>query len=223
MRGVDLEALSPRDRLAWALETYGDGLLFTSSFGAGSGVLLHLWSELARDRPVVFLDTGFLFPETLAYKDELARRLGLRVEVVKPVLPATDFTQAHGDDIQKRDADFCCRKNKVEPLEPYERAAKAWISGLRRDQGPTRKDLPIVLRQESGPTKIHPIATMTRDDVRGYMLAHDIPEHPLSARRYLSIGCAPCTAPVEEGADERAGRWAFSEKTECGLHGRFTT
>jgi phosphoadenosine phosphosulfate reductase len=142
---------------------------------------------------------------------------------VKPAVSASDFTRAHGQDIQKRDADFCCKKNKVEPLEPYERAAKAWISGLRRDQGPSRKDLPIVLEQNDGPTKIHPIATMTRDEVRGYMLAHDIPEHPLRARRYLSVGCVPCTAPVEEGADERAGRWAFSEKTECGLHGRFTT
>jgi phosphoadenosine phosphosulfate reductase len=223
MRGVDLESLSPRERLAWALDTWGDELLFTSSFGAGSGVLLHLWSELAPRRPVVFLDTGFLFPETLAYKDDLARRLGLRVEVVRPALSASDFTRAHGDDIQKRDADFCCKKNKVEPLEPYERAAKAWISGLRRDQGPSRKDLPIVLEQKNGPTKIHPIATMTRDEVRGYMLAHDLPEHPLRARRYLSIGCAPCTAPVDDGADERAGRWAFSDKTECGLHGRFTT
>ena len=223
MRGVDLEALTPRERLAWVLDTYGDGLLFTSSFGAGSGVLLHLWSELARDRPVVFLDTGFLFAETLAYKDALARRLGLSVEVVQPALSAADFTRAHGEDVQRRDADFCCKKNKVEPLEPYERAAKAWISGLRRDQGPTRKNLPIVLARENAPIKVHPIATMTRDDVSAYMREHDIPEHPLRSRRYLSIGCAPCTAPVEEGADERAGRWAFSEKTECGLHGRFTT
>jgi phosphoadenosine phosphosulfate reductase len=215
--------VTPRERLAWALGTYGDGLLFTSSFGAGSGVLLHLWSELARDRPVVFLDTGFLFAETLAYKDELARRLGLRVEVVRPALSANEFTHAHGDDIQRRDADFCCKKNKVEPLEPYERAAKAWVSGLRRDQGPTRKDLPIVLARENGPTKIHPIATMTRDDVSAYMREHDIPDHPLRARRYLSIGCAPCTAPVEDGEDERAGRWALSGKTECGLHGRFAT
>ena len=223
MRGLDLESLSPRERLAWALGTYSDGLLFTSSFGTGSGVLLHLWSELARDRPVVFLDTGFLFPETLAYKDALARRLGLRVEVVRPAISAAEFTRAHGADVQRRDADLCCKKNKVEPLEPYERAAKAWISGLRRDQGATRKDLPIVLTPETGPIKIHPIATMTRDDVSAYMREHDIPEHPLRSRRYLSIGCAPCTAPVEEGADERAGRWAFSEKTECGLHGRFTT
>jgi phosphoadenosine phosphosulfate reductase len=221
MRSIDLESVSPRERLAWALETYGDELLFTSSFGAGSGVLLHLWSELARERPVVFVDTGFLFPETLAYKDELARRLGLRVEVVRAALSAAEFTRANGDDVQRRDADFCCRKNKIEPLEHHERAAKAWISGRRRDQGPTRKDLPIVLHPEKGPIKIHPIATMTGDDVRGYMLAHDIPEHPLRARRYLSIGCAPCTAPVEEGRGERAGRWAFSEKTECGLHGRF--
>ncbi len=219
---IELEAMTPRERLAWALETYGDALLFTSSFGAGSSVLLHLWSELARARPVVFLDTGFLFPETLAYKDELAKHLGLRVEVVRPTISASDFTLAHGDDIQRRNADFCCKKNKVEPLEPYERAAKAWVSGLRRDQGPSRKDLPIVLTpKDGGPIKIHPLATMTRDDVRAYARAHDLPEHPLIARRYLSIGCAPCTSPAADDGDERAGRWAFSEKTECGLHGRF--
>ncbi len=218
---ADLERRTPRERLAWALDTFGDALLFTSSFGAGSGVLLHLWSELARERPVVFLDTGFLFPETIAYKDELVRLLGLRVEVVRPALGAAEFTALHGQDIQRRDADFCCKKNKVEPLAPYERAAKAWISGLRRDQGSTRRDLPIALAQPNGPLKIHPIATMTRDDVQAYMREHAIPEHPLRARRYLSIGCAPCTAPVGDGDDERAGRWAFSGKTECGLHGRF--
>jgi phosphoadenosine phosphosulfate reductase len=219
--GDALERMTPRARLAWALAEFGDALLFTSSFGAGSGVLLHLWSELARERPVVFLDTGFLFPETLAYKDELAQRLGLRVEIVRPIVDANAFVRAHGDDIQRRDADFCCKHNKIDPLAPYERAAKAWVSGLRRDQGRTREELPIARTQSNGPTKIHPIATMTRDDVRAYMREHEIPEHPLVVRRYLSIGCAPCTAPVDDGADERAGRWSFSEKTECGLHGRF--
>jgi phosphoadenosine phosphosulfate reductase len=217
----DLERRTPRERLAWALDTFGDELLFTSSFGAGSGVLLHMWSELARDRPVVFLDTGFLFQETLAYKDELARLFGLRVEVVKPAVSAAEFTRTHGDDIQRRDADFCCKKNKVEPLERWERAAKAWISGLRRDQGASRRDLPIALVPPEGPIKIHPIATMVRADIDAYMREHEIPEHPLRARRYLSIGCWPCTSPVADDGDERAGRWAFSEKTECGLHGRF--
>jgi phosphoadenosine phosphosulfate reductase len=218
---VTLEALSPRDRLRWALDTYGDGLLFTSSFGAGSGVLLHMWSELARERPVVFLDTGFLFAETLAYKDDLVRRLGLRVEVVHPTISTTDFVAAHGSDIQRRNPDFCCKTNKVDPLAPYERAARAWVSGLRRDQGSTRRDLPIVLERAPHPTKIHPLATVTRDEARAYLREHDVPEHPLVSRRYLSIGCAPCTQAVGKEEDERAGRWAFSEKTECGLHGRF--
>jgi phosphoadenosine phosphosulfate reductase len=216
-----LEERTPRERLAWALDTFGDGLLFTSSFGAGSGVLLHLWSAIAPERPVVFLDTGFLFPETLAYKDELTRLLGLRVEVARPAMGAAEFTELHGADIQRRAADFCCKTNKVDPLAPYERAAKAWVSGLRRDQGPSRRDLPIVLEQPPQPVKVHPIASMTRDEARAYMRDHGVPEHPLVARRYLSIGCAPCTAPVGDADDERAGRWAFSEKTECGLHGRF--
>ncbi len=217
-----LERMTARERLAWALDEFGDELLFTSSFGAGSGVLLHLWSELARTRPVVFLDTGFLFAETLAYRDDLAKRFDLRVETVRPRVGADSFLRTHGDDIQRRDANFCCKNNKVEPLAPYERHAKAWVSGLRRDQGKTRGDLPIALVRSEGPIKIHPIASMTREDVGAYMREHDIPEHPLVRRRYLSIGCAPCTSPVEDGATgERAGRWAFSDKTECGLHGRF--
>ncbi len=220
---MNLEAVAPIERLAWALDTYGEDLLFTSSFGAGSGVLLHMWSVLARALPVVFLDTGFLFPETLAYKDDLARRLGLRVEVVRAAETAETFVARHGADIQRRDPDLCCKTHKVDPLEPWERKARAWVSGLRRDQGPTRRDLPIVVERPPRPTKVHPLATMTRDDARRYMSEHGIPEHPLVARRYLSIGCAPCTQPVADDSDERAGRWAFSEKTECGLHGRFET
>lgn len=206
MRGVGLEPLNPRERLEWALDTYGEGLLFTSSFGAGSGVLLHMWSELARERPVVFLDTGFLFPETLAYKDALSHALGLHVEVVRPSTDTRDFIAAHGADIQRCDPDFCCKTNKVDPLAPYERRAKAWVSGLRRDQGPTRRDLPIVFEQPPRPTKIHPLASMTREDAAAYMRAHGVPEHPLVSRRYLSIGCAPCTEPVADDRDERAGR-----------------
>jgi phosphoadenosine phosphosulfate reductase len=223
MRGLALEAATPRERLAWALDTYGDALLFTSSFGAGSGVLLHMWSELARDRPVVFLDTGFLFPETLAYKDLLAEKLGLRVDVVRPAVATADFIAAHGSDVQRLDADFCCKTNKVDPLEPYERVAKAWVSGLRRDQGTTRRDLPIVVERPGRPTKVHPIASMTREEAWAYMQQHGVPEHPLVTRRYLSIGCAPCTQPVADDGHERTGRWVFSEKTECGLHGRFET
>ncbi len=213
-----LERASPRARLAWAVEQFAPSLLFTSSFGAGSGVLLHLWSEVAPSLPVVFLDTGFLFPETLAYRDALAERLGLRVEVVRPKLDAASFLAEHGSTVQRLTPDLCCQHNKVDPLAPYVARARGWVSGLRRDQSPTRSATPIVEERADGPIRVHPLATMTLVEQRAYLTTHGVPEHPLVARRYLSIGCAPCTRAVEAGEDERAGRWAGNEKTECGLH-----
>jgi phosphoadenosine phosphosulfate reductase len=213
-----LEHATPEERLAFAVERWGERLLFTSSFGAGSGVLLHLWSRVAPRLPVVVIDTGFLFDETLAYRDRLARELGLRIEIARPEVPRDDFLWEHGADIMARDPDFCCARNKVAPLEPYIARSLAWVSGLRRDQGKTREHVPILEPTENGPVKVYPLATMTRAEADAYMEAHGIPEHPLKAQRFLSIGCWPCTQPVPDGEDERAGRWAGRGKTECGLH-----
>jgi phosphoadenosine phosphosulfate reductase len=220
-----LELLSPEDRLAFAVDLFGDKLMFTSSFGAGSAVLLHLWSRVAKNLPMIFLDTGFLFLETLAYKDELANRLGLNVKTVHPEIAREEFLATNGSDIMFTNSDLCCAHNKVAPLAPILKNADAWVSGLRRDQSESRKNTPILLstaRDEGDGSylKVHPIATMTAADVAEYMQKFDLPEHPLKAKRYLSIGCEPCTRPVEEGEEERAGRWAGSGKTECGLHSR---
>jgi phosphoadenosine phosphosulfate reductase len=213
-----LERATPEERLAFAVERWGDELLFTSSFGAGSGVLLHMWSRVAPHLPVVVVDTGFLFDETLAYRDALVAKLGLRVEVARPAVPRDDFLWEHGADVMARDPDFCCAQNKIAPLQPYIARSRAWVSGLRRDQGQTREHVPILQPTVDGPVQVHPLATMTSAEANAYMLAHGIPEHPLKARRYLSIGCFPCTQPVPEGEDERAGRWAGNAKTECGIH-----
>jgi phosphoadenosine phosphosulfate reductase len=214
-----LERATPEERLTYAVERFGDRLLFTSSFGAGSAVLLHMWSRLARGLPVVFIDTGFLFDETLRYKDQLTAALGLQVETVRPSQPRDEFIVEHGADIQATDPNLCCAMNKVAPLAPWLARADAWVSGLRRDQSPTRRDTPILLHDDEGRVKVHPLATMTAADVVAYMARHGLPEHPLRARRYLSIGCEPCTFPVPDGeTDERAGRWAGRAKTECGLH-----
>lgn len=214
-----LEPLSADERLAFAVDTWGEDLLFTSSFGAQSVVVLHLWSRIAKGLPVVMLDTGFLFPETLAYRDRLVERLGLSVKTIRPDVPNADFVARYGDDIQKKDPDFCCGSNKVAPLAPHKEKAKAWVSGLRRDQSKTRAEVKI-LEEDGHLVRVHPIASFTKDDVAAYLAKHDLPEHPLVARRYLSIGCAPCTRAVEAGEDERAGRWAGTGKTECGLHVR---
>ncbi len=214
-----LETASPEARLAFAAETFGADLLFTSSFGAQSGVLLHLWSVVCRELPVTFIDTGFLFDETLLYRDELTARLGLDVRVVRPDVAHEAFVTRYGSDIQKSDPDFCCGVNKVAPIAPLKEQARAWVSGLRRDQSHTRADVAI-LETEGHLVRVHPLATLTATDIKAYMARHAIPEHPLSARRYLSIGCTPCTRAVGDGEDERAGRWAGSAKTECGLHAR---
>lgn len=213
-----LEGMTPEERLAFAVEGYGDRLLFTSSFGAGSGVLLHLWSRVAPHLPVVCIDTGFLFDETIEYRDRMVRDLGLRLEIAKPEMPRDEFLWEHGADIQARDPDLCCARNKVDPLKPWVARALGWVSGLRRDQSKTRDHVPILQPTEDGPVKVHPLATMTAADVAAYMSKHAIPEHPLKAKRFLSIGCWPCTQAVADGEDERSGRWAGKGKTECGLH-----
>jgi phosphoadenosine phosphosulfate reductase len=213
-----LEPASPEARLAWAVETWGERLLFTSSFGAGSGVLLHMWSKVATHLPVVFIDTGFLFDETHQYKDDLAKRLGLTVRTVRPALAKDAFLAEWGAAIYRENPDFCCNQNRVEPLRPLLTEVDAWISGLRRDQGAARARRPILLRGGDGVTKVHPLATMSGAEAAAYMARHDIPEHPLRAQGFASIGCAPCTRATRPGEEERAGRWAWTAKTECGLH-----
>ena len=212
------EAATPEERLAFAVERFGDGLLMTSSFGESAAILLHMWSRVAAGRPVVFIDTGFLFDETHAYQRDLAARFGLNVRVVRPAVPRAVFLAANGEDIMVRDPDACCAHNKVAPLEPLLEEATAWVSGLRRDQSRTRAHVPIFERTDKGKIKVYPLATMTAEQADRYRSEHAIPEHPLRARRYLSIGCEPCTRPVEDGEDARAGRWAGTGKTECGLH-----
>ncbi len=214
-----LEHASPEERLAFAAETFGDDLLFTSSFGAQSGVLLHLWSTVCRHLPVTFIDTGFLFSETLLYRDALVEQLGLNLRVLHPDITRAKFDADYGTDIQKKDPDFCCGVNKLAPISVLKENARGWVSGLRRDQSRTRADVAI-LETDEHLVRVHPIATLTAADVGAYLARHGIAEHPLVARRYLSIGCSPCTRAVAEGEDERAGRWDGSAKTECGLHAR---
>ena len=214
-----LERESPEQRLAFAVEQFGEELLFTSSFGAQSGVLLHLWSTVCPQLPVTFIDTGFLFQETLLYRDALAARLGLTVRVVRPEQPRATFVAQHGTDIQRTDPDLCCSLNKISPIAPLKAAARGWVSGLRRDQSRTRANVEI-LEAEGHLVRVHPIASLDAAGVSAYLARHDVPEHPLVARRYLSIGCTPCPRASADGEDERAGRWEWSGKTECGLHNR---
>ena len=189
-----------------------------SSFGADSVVLLHMVAWLDRTLPVLFIDTEMLFPETLAYQDALARHLGLTdVRRVRPDAAALAGRDADGT-LHRSDPDTCCALRKTAPLEAALAGFEAWITGRRRDQNGTRAVLDMFETDSAGRLKVNPLAYWGRADVRAYIDRHGLPRHPLVSRGYPSIGCAPCTTPVGDGEDERAGRWRGREKTECGIH-----
>lgn len=193
-------------------------LVATASFQTQSVALLHMISRTRRDIPVIFLDTGYHFPETLAYRDQLTQSLGLTVRVMRSALNRAEFIRKYGDALYRRDPDLCCYINKVEPMQRALDGMHAWITGIRRDQTANRANAQPVEVLPDGRVKVQPLVAWTSKDVWAYIHAHDLPVHPLFSQGYLSIGCAPCTAPVTDGGDERAGRWANQTKTECGLH-----
>jgi phosphoadenosine phosphosulfate reductase len=188
-----------------------------SSFGAESAVLLHLVASVDPNIPVIFLDTGKHFPETLAYRDELAAKIGLRnLRIIHPdaeVLAKRDATDLRWS----YDPDGCCEIRKVVPLEKAMAGFDASITGRKGFQSRTRTALPR-FEIDGDRLKVNPLASWTKDDIEAYFAEHDLPRHPLEAQGYLSIGCSPCTSMVKPGEDPRAGRWRGWEKTECGIH-----
>ena len=194
----------------------------TSSFGADSAVLLHLLSQVAPQVPVIFLETGFHFDETITFRHELARDLGLTVLDVQPDLSVRQQAQRYGAELYRTDPDACCAMRKTTPLRRALANFDGWATGVRRSQTPERATTPVVeARQHAGRylVKVAPLATWTDDAVERYLDAHDLPRHPLVDQGYPSIGCWPCTKPVDDSSDPRAGRWAqFDGKTECGIH-----
>jgi phosphoadenosine phosphosulfate reductase len=195
--------------VAWAYDRFGDDLVLAASFQ--DCVLIDIVYKTVPDVEVVFLDTQYHFAETLWYVEQVKARYGLNLNVVRP--------ERAPDDLWHNDPDQCCRVRKVEPMRRALEGRAAWMSGLRRAEAPSRANTPLVSYDASrGLVKINPIATWSDADVAGYVKDHALPEHPLSGRGYDSIGCWPCTRPVGEGEDARAGRWAGMDKTECGLH-----
>lgn len=221
-RAADLSARlagrSAQEILAAAIEELFPGrIALVSSFGAEAAVLLHLVAEVDRRTPVLFLDTGKLFGETLRYRDALAVRLGLSdLRVLRPD-PADLARQDAGGTLWFADADACCRLRKVAPLQRGLAPFAAWINGRKRFQSATRAAIPLV-EADGARLKFNPLADWRAEDLATYVIAHDLPAHPLVAEGYASIGCAPCSAPVMPGQDARAGRWQGLQKTECGIH-----
>ena len=216
----ELEAKSSQEIIRWAIETFGSRIAMTSSFGPESGALLHMVSQVNPTVPVLFLETGYHFPETLNYKAELAKLFGLTQVIDLHANPKRreKLVEEHAGVPYEKNPDMCCQINKVEPLDEAIKNYDAWMSGIRRRQTDHRKSIRIVEEYEGGLYKISPLANFTSRDIWWYLKEHKIPQHPLADKGYLSIGCWPCTRPVQDGDDERSGRWAGKSKTECGIH-----
>jgi phosphoadenosine phosphosulfate reductase len=206
---------SPEEILRWCWEAFRKLAVTTSSFQSQSVALLHMISRVVPHLPVLFLDTGFHFPETLAFRDDLTQRWGLNLVNVQP---EAFITPENLTELRQLDPDYCCLHAKVAPLQRALSDKKAWITGIRRDQTFDRQSIPIFSETTGGLLKVMPLASWSREEVTAYILTHDLPAHPLKNAGYLSIGCAPCTAPVVNKYDERSGRWVSHAKTECGLH-----
>ena len=192
-------------------------LSLVSSFGAESVALLHLVSRIDPDIPVIFIDTEMLFAETLTYQQEVAQSLGLRnLRVVR----AEDAQKRDPDGtLHQRDTDACCTLRKTRPLQKALKGSNGWISGRKRFQSDTRAALHFFeLEPDTLRIKVNPLAQWKPQDVSAYIDTFSLPRHPLVAQGYPSIGCAPCTTPVRDGEDPRAGRWRNSTKDECGIH-----
>lgn len=211
-------ALDARSVIALAAATlYPGRIALVSSFGAESAVLLHLAAGVDRAIPVVFLDTGRLFAETLEYRTRLIAHLGL--SDVRSVTPDPERLIARDPHraLWMTDPDLCCRIRKTEPLARALAGFDAWFTGRKRFQNSVRAGLPL-FEADQGRIKVNPLAHWTAGELGAYMERHDLPVHPLVARGYPSIGCEPCTSRVAPGEDARAGRWRGQDKTECGIH-----
>ncbi len=210
----DIQVIEERLR---AYRAEGRRLFATSSFQSGSVVLLHLLSRFAPDTPIYFINTGYHFPETLRFRDQLAARLGLRVHELFSPVPRSGQRDSRGRLLFMSDPESCCRLNKLLPLEPVLPLYEVWINGIRADQSVHRSLLQRECDGPAGLLRYHPLLHWSHEQVRQYRQRYALPAHPLDAAGTLSIGCAPCTR-LDVARDSREGRWQGQRRTECGLH-----
>jgi phosphoadenosine phosphosulfate reductase len=212
-----LDGAHPLEILRWAAREFGDKMCVSSSMT--DAVLAHLASRAQPGVPVLFLDTGYHFPETIGTRDAVAATMPVTVHNVQPLWTVAEQDADLLPRLHDRDPDRCCWLRKVEPLGRALAPYSAWVSGVRRDESPSRADTPVVKWDaRRAIVKVHPLASWTQQDVDAYIEEHGILVNPLVEDGYPSIGCAPCTARVDPGEDPRSGRWAGQDKTECGIH-----
>jgi phosphoadenosine phosphosulfate reductase len=213
----DLEGAHPLDVLRWASDAFGDTLCVSSSMT--DAVLAHLAGRARPGVPVIFLDTGYHFAETIGTRDAVAATMPVDVTTVLPLWTVAEQDADVLPRLYERDPDRCCWLRKVEPLGRALAPYTAWVSGVRRDESPSRAGTPVVKWDaRRAIVKVHPLACWTAAQVDDYIAEHGVLVNPLVDEGYPSIGCEPCTARVEAGADPRSGRWAGRAKTECGIH-----
>lgn len=221
-RSASFETKQPQDVLAAAIDRYRGKIVLACSFGAEDVVLVDMVHRVDPSLPLFYLDTEFLFPETYATRDRVIARYNLKpaqVIQVKSLLTPQKQAADYGDALWMREPDRCCQLRKVEPLTRVLRGYEAWITGIRRDQAPSRANAGLIEWDEKfSLVKVNPLARWSWNDVWTYMKVHEVPYNPLHDQNYPSIGCTHCTAPVAPGDDPRAGRWKNFTKTECGLH-----
>lgn len=190
----------------------------TSSFQTHSLVMLHIISRVDRSIPVYFINTGYLFPETVAFKDRVAEEFGLTVVDLKPGTPKFMQRDAEGKLMFASDPDYCCYLNKTQPMETVLASFDIWINGIRGDQSAVRKAMQVEQPAPFDTIRFHPMLDWTNREIYAYIKEHDLPRHPLEAQGYISIGCEPCTRKPDPEMMERESRWFGLNKVECGLH-----
>jgi len=209
---------SPEALLAWAVENFPK-ITLACSFGAEDVVLVDMLQKISPSTPIFYLDTDFHFKETYETRDRLAERYNISFVQVKPKLTPEEQAAQYGDELWKTDPNLCCNLRKVEPLTGVLAQYDAWITGIRREQAPTRANArKVEYDTKFGLIKFNPLASWKWDDVWNYIRANDVIYNPLHDQSYPSIGCSYCTRPVKPGEDLRAGRWSGTGKIECGLH-----
>ncbi|MDQ7056071.1 MAG: phosphoadenylyl-sulfate reductase [Persephonella sp.] len=215
------ENLPAQELLKWVYENFSN-VGFTSSFSAEDVSIIHMIKNIKPDALIIFIDTDYHFIETYQLVERIKKEWNINLKVIKPEITVEEQINLYGEKLYERDPDKCCQIRKVKPLKRALEGLDVWITGMRRDQSPTRANIGKVEihRLPSGREilKVNPVADWKRKDVWNYVYQHNLPYNPLYDKSYLSIGCAPCTRPVKEGEDERAGRWAGKGKLECGLH-----
>ena len=206
--------------LKWAFQEYKNEIVYASSFGAEAIVLIDLIYRVHKKAKIIFLDTSLHFPETYELIEKIKERFPLlQIKMIKPSLTLEQQAKEHGDELWKVDPNLCCHIRKVVPLKEALQDSKAWISGLRREQSLSRKNTQYINKDEKFKMiKICPLIHWKWEDIMNYIELQQLPYNPLHDKGYPSIGCFPCTNPVTDSEDSRAGRWAGSNKTECGLH-----